>query len=132
MDELTRQLRLAYETGDLELFGSLLAPNVTWGAPGDPSPTCQSKNQVLSWYQKGAYAGARAKVQEMTEFGSQLLVGLVVRGTLQAKEKGGQGPRWQVLTIEDSKIVDIVGFEQKSDATAWLSLPPADRSSGKR
>ncbi|HEV7959184.1 MAG TPA: hypothetical protein VGP11_06955, partial [Acidimicrobiales bacterium] len=99
---------------------------------GDPSPTCQSKNQVLSWYQKGAYAGARAKVQEMTEFGSQLLVGLVVRGTLQAKEKGGQGPRWQVLTIEDSKIVDIVGFEQKSDATAWLSLPPADRSSGKR
>ncbi len=119
--ELSRRLRLAYETGDLELFGALLAPNVTWGPPGDPSPPCQSKQQVLAWYQKGAYAGASAKVQEMTSFGDRLLVGLVVTGTSTAKEMGGQGQRWQVLTIQGAQIVDIVGFAQKREATDWLS-----------
>ncbi|MGC2175034.1 MAG: nuclear transport factor 2 family protein [Acidimicrobiales bacterium] len=121
MNELARQIRLAYETGDLELFGALLARNVTWGPPGDPSPPCQSKSQVLAWYQKGAYAGARATVQEMTAFGNRLLVGLVVKSMPASKEMGGQAPRWQVLTIEGSQIVDIVGFTQKSEATDWLS-----------
>jgi SnoaL-like domain len=120
-DGLALQLRRAYETGDLELFSALLAPNATWGPPGDPSPPCQSKNQVLAWYQKSSYVGAQAEVQEITTYGNRLLVGLVVKGTPPAKAMGGQGPRWQVLTIEGSQIVDIVGFTQKSEATDWLS-----------
>jgi hypothetical protein len=121
IEELARQLRLVFEAGDLDLFGALLAPNVTWGPPGDPSPPCQNKRQVLEWYQRGANAGAHAKVQEMKIVGNRLLVGLVVSGTPRSREMGGHAPRWQVLTVEGAQIVDIVGFEQKSEATDWLS-----------
>jgi hypothetical protein len=120
MEQVARDVRLAYETGDVELIGAFLAPNITWGPPGGPS-TCESKSQVLTWYQNGAHAGARARVQEVEVVGQQLLVGLVVTGTLSAKTQSGQASRWQVLTVSDSHIVDIVGFEQKSDATAWMS-----------
>ncbi|HEY1762517.1 MAG TPA: nuclear transport factor 2 family protein [Acidimicrobiales bacterium] len=120
MEQVARDLRLAYELGDTELFGALLAPDVTWGPPGDP-PTCRSKNQVLAWYENGANAGARAQVQSIEIVGEQLLVGLVVVGTSSAKKLSRQAVRWQVLTVSGSRIVDIVGFEQKSDATAWMS-----------
>lgn len=122
IEEVARQLRLAFELGDMELFGALLAPNVTWGPPGDPSPPCQTKSQVLAWYQRGADSGTRAKVQEIKIVGNRLLVGLVVSGTPQAKEMGGRTPRWQVLTIEDSLIVDIVGFMRRSEAIEWISV----------
>jgi hypothetical protein len=120
MEQVARDVRVAYETGDVELFGALLAPDVTWGPPGGSS-TCRNKSQVLNWYQTGANAGAHAQVQEIEIVGHQLLVGLVVTGTSLASAPSGQTPRWQVLTINGSKITDIVGFEQKSDATAWMS-----------
>jgi hypothetical protein len=60
-------------------------------------------------------------VQSIEIVGEQLLVGLVVVGTSSAKKLSRQAVRWQVLTVSGSRIVDIVGFEQKSDATAWMS-----------
>jgi hypothetical protein len=121
MEQVARDVRLAYEQGDVELFGALLSPNVTWGPPGDP-PTCRSKSQVLAWYQNGANAEGRAEVQEIEIVGDQLLVGLTVVGASTTKKTGSSGaPRWQVLTVKDTQIVDIVGFEQKSDATSWMS-----------
>jgi hypothetical protein len=120
MEQVARDVRLAYELGGAELFGALLAPNVSWGPPGGPS-TCQRKQQVLAWYQNGARAGAHAPVQEIEIVGQQLLVGLVTTGTLSANTQSGRASRWQVLTVSDSQIVDIVGFEQKSDPIAWMS-----------
>lgn len=120
MEQVAREVRLAYELGDVELFGALLAPNVTWGPPGDP-PTCRSKSQVLTWYQNGANSGARAEVQEIEIVGDQLLMGLTVIGTSAATKRSGRASRWQVLTVKDAQIVDIVGFETKSDAAAWAS-----------
>jgi hypothetical protein len=120
MEDVARHVRLAYELGDVELFGALLAPDVTWGPPGD-SPTCRSKSQVLAWYQNGANSGARAQVQEIEIVGEQMLVGLVVMGASSTKRLSGRATRWQVLTVSGLQIVGIVGFEQKSDATAWMS-----------
>ena len=120
IEHVAREVRLAYELGDADLFGALLSPNVTWGPPGGPS-TCRSKNQVLAWYQNGANSGARAEVQEIEIVGDQLLIGLTIVGTSTAKKKSGRTSRWQVLTVKDTQIVDIVGFEQKSDATTWMS-----------
>jgi hypothetical protein len=120
MEQLAREVRHAYELGDVDLFGALLAPDVTWGPPGAP-PTCRSKRQVLTWYQNGPNAGARAEVEEIEIVGERLLVGLTVMGTSAAQEQGGRASRWQVLTVKDSHIVDIVGFETKSEAAAWMS-----------
>lgn len=121
MEELAREVRLAFELGDLTLFGSLLAPSVTWGAPGDPSSTCQSKEQVLRWYRRAQAAGASAQVRSVVVAGDQLLVELTIAGTPAAREYGGRAPRWQMLSVAGAQIIDIVGFAQKSEALAWMS-----------
>lgn len=120
MERVSRDVRLAYEQGDLNLFGALLAPDVTWGPPGDSS-TCRNKSQVLAWYQKGANAGSHAEVQEIEIVGDRLLVGLVVMGSPSGEHENERTSQWQILTVKDSRIVDIVGFELKSDAVAWMS-----------
>jgi hypothetical protein len=121
IDKTAGQLRIALESADLAAFSDLLAPNVTFGPPGADTPTCQNKNQVLTWYERGKSSGATAKVSEVMTVGNRVLVGLVVRGVQRSREEGGQAPRWQVFTISEGHIVDIVGFDQKSEAVAWLS-----------
>ena len=51
---LAGQVWQAMEAGDLEAYADLLDPGVRWGAPGDPAPPCQSRAQVLAWYQRAA------------------------------------------------------------------------------
>jgi ketosteroid isomerase-like protein len=123
VERVARQVRIALDTGDLSAFSNLLDPNVRWGPPGDPSPPCQSREQVLAWYQRGKESGTRARVSEVVAFGDQILVGLLVAGTRAARERGGQATRWQVLTVREGRVVDIVGFERRSEAAARVGLP---------
>ena len=43
-----------------------------------------------------------------------------VRGTENAKERGGAALRFQVLTVRSGMVVDIVGFDDKADALAYV------------
>jgi len=118
LEEVARQLRTALETADLSALSDLLDPDVRWGPPGDPSPPCQTREQVIAWYRRGRESGARAGVSEVVVLGNRVLVGLVVVGTRSAAESGGQAARWQVLTVRDGLAVDIVGFDQRTEAIA--------------
>jgi hypothetical protein len=53
--------------------------------------------------------------------GNRVLVRLLVRGIERAQGEADQAERWQVFTMSDGRIIDIVGFDQKSEAVAWLS-----------
>ena len=121
MEGLARQVQMALDGGDLSGFSELLDPAVTWGAPGAKSPSCQNRSQVLSWYQKGQAAGVRAVVSEVTVHGDRLLVSLTVRGSGEAEERGGAALRWQVLTVRQGRVVEIVGFDDHEDARAWVT-----------
>jgi ketosteroid isomerase-like protein len=125
MARVSRQVRMALEAADLSAFSDILDPNVRWGPPGDPSPPCQSRKQVLAWYRRGKNSGARVRVPEVVVLGDRILVGLVVAGTEGARERGGQAARWQVLTVCDGRIVDIVGFDQRGEAAAQAGMPGA-------
>jgi ketosteroid isomerase-like protein len=122
-EDLVRLLRAAMEDADLEAFGELLDPRVTWGPPGDAAAGCTSRHQVLDWYARAWERGGRATVSEITDIGDRLLVGLVVHGTRASRERGGAAPRWQVLTVRGGRITDIVGFDTKEDALAYPSSP---------
>jgi len=120
-DDVAHELRLALETADLSMFGELLDDNVTWGPPDvEPAP-CQNRQQVLAWYQRARASGARATISEVDVIGSRILVGLVTRGTPDARDRGGHATRWQIYSVREGRVVDIVGFEQKTEALAWLS-----------
>jgi hypothetical protein len=124
VDEVARRVRVALESADLAALGDLLDPNVRWGPPGDPSPPCQSREQVLAWYGRARQTGARARVAEVTVLENHLLVGLDVTGTPAAGQRGGHATRWQVLTVRHGRIVDVVGFDQRSEATAHVTVSP--------
>ncbi len=118
MEALAQQVRVALEAADLSAFGHLLDPNVTWGAPGARRPTCQNRDQVLSWYRRGKESGSEARVSEVAVHGDRILVEMTVRNTQAADERGGAALRWQVLSVRDGRVVDIVGFDDRTEAVA--------------
>ncbi len=125
MDQVAMQVSVALQAANLSGFSDLLDPNVRWGPPGDKSPPCKNREQVIAWYQRGKDSGANAQVSEVTILGDRLLVELVVAGTRAARGRGGKALRWQVLTVRDGRVVEIVGFDQHSEALAWAGQPTA-------
>jgi hypothetical protein len=121
MDEIAVLVRTALAAEDPAAFIELLDPAVTWGAPGARNPSCKNRNQVLTWYQRGRDAGVRGSVYDVEVLGDRLLVSMSVRGTESARERGGAALRFQVLTIRSGKVVDIVGFDDKTEALSYVS-----------
>ncbi|MGO9342580.1 MAG: nuclear transport factor 2 family protein [Acidimicrobiales bacterium] len=119
LKEIARQLRSALESADLSAFSGLLDPKVRWGPPGDQSPPCQSREQVLAWYERAKDRGVSAKVSESTVVGDRIIVGLVVAGSDAAQQRGGEALRWQVFTMRNGRVVEIVGFDLRSEAVEW-------------
>ncbi|HEV3267621.1 MAG TPA: nuclear transport factor 2 family protein [Acidimicrobiales bacterium] len=124
MEGLALQVKVALESADLSAYAELLDPDVRWGPPGDPSPPCQNRGQVMAWYQRGKAAGTRASVTEVTVIGDRLLVGLLVMGAKDPGPRSRQSSRWQLLSVRDGRINDIVGFESREEAEAYVE--PAD------
>ncbi len=123
MQEMARQMRIALEANDPSAFGHLLDPDVHWGAPGARRSACNNRDQVLTWYRRATEAGMQGQVSDVVVFGDRLLVSLTVRGTDEAKRRGGAALRWQVLTVRRGRVVDIVGFDDKNDALASTGAP---------
>ncbi len=115
-EELAAQVRTALVAGDVSAFAEFLDPNVTWGAPGAKTPTCQNRNQVVNWYSRAQESGVQGTAFDVEVLGDRLLVSLTVRGTEGARERGGAALRYQVLTVRNGRIVDIVGFDSKAEA----------------
>jgi hypothetical protein len=115
-DDLLDRLRSVYESQDVSAFAELLAPDVTWGAPGDLNPPCRNSRQVVQWYQRAFGHGVRASVREVTSVRNRVLVGLCVTDTGVVADSAGEANRWQVLAITDELVSDIRGFEDRPSA----------------
>jgi SnoaL-like domain len=118
MQHIADQVKGALESADLTAYAHLLDPDVHWGAPGDQAFGCRSKSQVLSWYQRGHDAGVRAEVTETIVSGDRVLVGLRVTG----RDDDDEPDRWQVLTVRDGLVVDIVGYDNRTEAADAAGL----------
>jgi hypothetical protein len=116
-ESIVEPIRLALEAADVDRFGDLLSPTVTWGPPGSATPPCQNRQQVLRWYKAGRAAGIRAQVHELTVSGDRVLVGLVL------PLDGVDQERWQVLTIDAQGVCDIRGYEERAEAAEAAGLP---------
>jgi hypothetical protein len=112
--EVAAHVKEALESNDVERFAALLSPDVHWGAPGDASPPCQNRKQVLTWYAKGREAGTRvATVTHVEVRGNAVLVGMRLEGGEQ---------RWQVLRVGPDGVNDIRGFEDRDQAADGLPI----------
>ncbi|MGH9090346.1 MAG: nuclear transport factor 2 family protein [Acidimicrobiales bacterium] len=113
------RIRAALASGDVDDFAVLLAPDVTWGAPGSENPPCRSDRDVLRWYRRALDRGVRGTVTEVTPAEAGVLVGLMVTGSPTAEDLG-QVERWQVLAVSDGRVTDIRGYEDRAAAVAAL------------
>jgi hypothetical protein len=112
VDEVASHVKEALESNELERFAELLSPDVHWGAPGDASPPCQNRKQVLKWYAQGREAGTRvASVTHVEVRGNAILVGMRLEGGEQ---------RWQVLRVGPDGVNDIRGFEDHAQADSEI------------
>lgn len=129
--EIAQRVRAALDATDLEAFADLLDPRVTWGAPGDPAPPCQNREQVLAWYRQGRADGRRADVLDVTGQRDKILVSMTVTDRHPTPDQPGAN-RWQVLTIVDGRITDIHGYDNESDAVSAAGFPadPASYAAG--
>lgn len=121
VEALAQRVRVALESADLSQFGELLDPNVRWGAPDDPTPSCQSRSDVLAWYGRGRAAGRRARVVDVQVHRDKILVHLSVLVPSSSGEPATEADRWQVLTCERGRVVDIRGFETRDEAFARVA-----------
>jgi ketosteroid isomerase-like protein len=113
--DLVQRVAAALDAADLESMRELLAPDARWGAPGDPEPSCRTREQVLSWYTAGREAGVRAHVTEAFTTGSgAIIIGMTVTG-----RPDDDGTRWQVLTVRAGKIAAIAGFDDRDQALTY-------------
>lgn len=114
--ELTRianRIRAALELPDPAMFRDLLDPNVRWGVPGDPAPSCQNRDQVLAWYERGRERGVRATVTELLVRSDKVVVGL--RVTRDGAEDDATD-RWQVLSVHGDRVADIRAYDDRDEA----------------
>jgi ketosteroid isomerase-like protein len=116
MEALAERIKAALQSADLSTFRDLLDPSVRWGAPGDPAPACQNREQVLAWYQRSRDGGVRASVDEVVLGEGKLLIGLTLANARPGRDGGAE--RWQVLTLRNGRVVDIRGFDDRSEAMA--------------
>ncbi len=119
--EIAEHLRVAYDTADLELFASLLHPEVHWG--GGPEG-CTNRDQVLAWYQNQLSRGARGQVTAAEVQNDAVVIGLAV-----ARQAVGARPIppdviYQLLRVSDGLIVSITGFEDLAAARAAALTQP--------
>jgi ketosteroid isomerase-like protein len=120
--DVAQRLKSALETSDLASFADLLSPDVRWGPPDSSPPPCTNKQQVLAWYRRGAAANASALVTEMMVIEDRVVVGLAIQGMKSRSSRGETVSRWQVFTLRDGLIVEIVGFDSRADAAARAGL----------
>ncbi len=117
-------VRSALESGDLDDIRDLLDPAARWGAAEGPGEfDCRNRDEVIAWWAGARAAGARAVVTEVTAGAGTLLVGLEVTGTPTADEADGAVERWQVLTVQGGRIVDIRGYSDWMAAAARAGVP---------
>jgi hypothetical protein len=100
--DIGRKLRAAFESGDLDLFGSLLHPDVRWG--GGPGG-CTSREQVLDWYRVLHDRRGPARVTEVMVRGDRVVLGLA-------------GAPFQVFRVSGGSIVRVSGAEDREEALA--------------
>ncbi len=118
--ELAEHLRVAYDTADLELFASLLHPDVQWG--GGPEG-CTNRAQVLARYQDQLSRGFRAQVTTSEVLGDAVVTGLAVARPAVGARPAPPDVIYQVFRVSDGFIVSITGYQDLAAARVAAKEP---------
>jgi hypothetical protein len=111
MADIARHLETACRDLDLELFASLLHPQVRWA-------TCGTRDEVLDWYRRLVAAGTTATVHSVEVDGDSVVLGITVAWGAEGMRPGPPERVYQVFTVAGAEIVQIRGYPDRSSALA--------------
>jgi ankyrin repeat protein len=111
MADVARHLETACRDLDLELFASLLHPQVRW-------VTCSTRDEVLDWYRRVLAAGARPAIHSVEVDGDAVILGITVAWGAEGARPGPPERLYQVFTVAGAEIVQIHGYPDRSSALA--------------
>ncbi|MHB1969473.1 MAG: nuclear transport factor 2 family protein [Acidimicrobiales bacterium] len=120
LDHLARAVRTALSEGDLEGFGSLLAPDVRWGDDDAPN-RCRSRDDVVSTLRGALERGVNGSLGEVETGPAGVLAHLVVTRS-DAPEKSRD--LYHLYAVRAGRISEIVPYSSRADAAAALAAIP--------
>lgn len=122
--ELVMKLNSLYGSSDFDELEGFLDPDVYWGAPDDHEQGCHNRQQVIDRWRHAKGAGVSAQVTEIEINGDKILIGIDVTGR---EGSAYTESRWQVLTVKESMIIEIIGFDNREEAMTRAMAPPQER-----
>jgi ketosteroid isomerase-like protein len=119
MATVAEVLREALSHGDLELLGTVLAPDVRWGGEEDTPDTCHTREDVLAWYGRARAEGMGATLEEFIVQGAAVVAGLRVHRPARGPRADGPDRVWQVYSLRGGQVGEIRGYPDRDDALAF-------------
>lgn len=113
--EIGRQLVAVYSDGDLELFASLLHPEVRWGRGAQG---CSGSNEVVDWYRRLQAEGVDSNVQSIAVDGDAVILELAPARHAEGARPAPAQLRYQIFLVRDAQIVEISGAPDQRTAFA--------------
>lgn len=113
LEEVGEQLRAAYEEGDIELFGSLLHPEVRFGGG---SLACNGRDEIVARYSTMLRLGVRGEVIHLETAPGALIVAARFAGRAEGVCDPQPDVAYQRFTVADGLITAINGHANLASA----------------
>jgi ankyrin repeat protein len=111
MADIARHLETACRDLDLELFASLLHPQVHWAQ-------CSNSDEVLDWYRQLLAAGTRPAIHSVEVDGDAVVLGVTMAWPAEGARPAPPERIYQVFTVAGTEIVHIHGYPDRPSALA--------------
>jgi hypothetical protein len=112
------QLRLAFESMDLELLAPLLHPDVRWGDGPEPR-ACRSKADVLVTFARLLGDGVDGAVIDVIVLPDGVVIGHQVTWP-PGHDPDRRAVVWQSFRVQDGLVTEISGHDDREDAQDYL------------
>jgi ankyrin repeat protein len=111
MADIARHVETACRDLDVDLFASLLHPQVRWA-------TCGTREEVLDWYRQVVADVTTATVHSVEVDGDSVILGVTMTWAAEGMPPGPPERVYQVFTVAGAEIVQIRGYPDRSGALA--------------
>jgi ketosteroid isomerase-like protein len=127
--ELLHRSFEAMSNGDFAVLDDLLAEHATWRSVDEGPTNCEGRSTIIEVMTRNLAGRLRGSIEETIQTGPRVLVAFRSRQPSDAANRPlDDGIAYMVVTISDSKIIELKGCADRDAALAYIQsgeLPDA-------